>query len=258
MTDRSDFDALVAEAGAVSVDGWDFSWLDGRATEERPPWGYVRALVPRVAAAVALLDVQTGGGEVLGEVLDAARPKPAVVAATESWPPNIARAHRRLAPFGGTVVEVADTAGFPFDDGAFDLVISRHPVVTRWDEVARVLRPGGRYFAQHVGSGSNHELADFFIGPRPIGTARTSAAAVAAARAQGLELLDLQEATMRVEFFDIGAVVFFLRKVIWTVPDFDVNRYRDRLQALHRQIEADGGFVSTAPRFLIEFEKPEH
>ena len=33
-----DFDALVAEADAAPVDGWDFSWLDGRATESRPSW----------------------------------------------------------------------------------------------------------------------------------------------------------------------------------------------------------------------------
>ena len=38
------FDELVAEADAVSVAGWDFSWLDGRATEQRPPWGYQRLL----------------------------------------------------------------------------------------------------------------------------------------------------------------------------------------------------------------------
>ncbi|MDQ1680297.1 MAG: hypothetical protein QOI42_1156, partial [Frankiaceae bacterium] len=41
------FDALVAEANAVAVDGWDFSWLDGRATEERPPWGYARTMSER-------------------------------------------------------------------------------------------------------------------------------------------------------------------------------------------------------------------
>ncbi|MCX0245754.1 SAM-dependent methyltransferase, partial [Streptomyces drozdowiczii] len=42
------FDALVAEADSVSVDGWDFSWLDGRATEQRPSWGYARAMGERM------------------------------------------------------------------------------------------------------------------------------------------------------------------------------------------------------------------
>jgi SAM-dependent methyltransferase len=189
-------------------------------------------------------------------VLEAATARPTVIAATESWPPNVAIARGRLAPFDGLVAEVADDAALPFADGTFDLVISRHPVVTRWDEVARVLAPGGHYFAQHVGSGSNRELTDFLMGPQPIGTARTPEAAVAAATAVGLEVVDLQRATMRVEFFDVGAVVFFLRTVIWTVPDFDIDRYRDRLRALHDHIHAHGSFVSTAPRFLIELTAP--
>lgn len=38
------FDALVAEAEAADVSGWGFDWLAGRASEERPPWGYARLL----------------------------------------------------------------------------------------------------------------------------------------------------------------------------------------------------------------------
>lgn len=34
------FKELMAEATSAPVDGWDFSWLDGRAEEERPSWGY--------------------------------------------------------------------------------------------------------------------------------------------------------------------------------------------------------------------------
>ena len=49
----------------VPVEGWNFSWLDGRATEQRPSWGYQRLLGAKLAAAGAALDIQTGGGEVL-------------------------------------------------------------------------------------------------------------------------------------------------------------------------------------------------
>lgn len=59
------FEDLVAEAASASVGGWDFSWLDGRATEERPSWGYQRQLSQRLANATAALDLETGGGEVL-------------------------------------------------------------------------------------------------------------------------------------------------------------------------------------------------
>jgi hypothetical protein len=59
-----------------------------------------------------------------------------------------------------------------------------------------------------------------------------------------------------VEFFDIGAVVYFLRKVIWTVPDFSVDRYRAQLRYLHRRIEDDGSFVSHTSRVLVEARRP--
>ena len=59
MTDR--FEELVAEADAVDVSGWGFSWLDGRATEQRPSWGYQRLMAGRLARVSAALDVQTGG-----------------------------------------------------------------------------------------------------------------------------------------------------------------------------------------------------
>ncbi|MDT7696447.1 MAG: hypothetical protein QOI75_5814, partial [Pseudonocardiales bacterium] len=62
------FEDLVTEADSVSVDGWDFSWLAGRATEERPSWGYQRLLGERLAGAAAAVDLQTGGGEVLAGV----------------------------------------------------------------------------------------------------------------------------------------------------------------------------------------------
>ena len=138
------FEALIAEATSVSVDGWDFAWLDGRATEERPPWGYARMLTDQVGRTSALLDVQTGGGEVVAEVLDHAASPPRRIAATEAWTPNAMLARRALTQFGGSVVEVLPAADLPFVDRSFDLVSSRHPVVTRFDEVARVLARAGR------------------------------------------------------------------------------------------------------------------
>ncbi|WP_327244591.1 class I SAM-dependent methyltransferase [Streptomyces sp. NBC_01320] len=252
--ERARFDALVAEADAVSVDGWDFSWLDGRATEQRPSWGYARAMGERLGRARAALDIQTGGGEVL-----ASAPKlPPLTAATESWPPNIAHATARLHPLGVVVVADADEPPLPFGDAAFDLVTSRHPVTTWWTEIARVLRPGGTYFSQQVGPASVFELVEYFLGPQPPEArgARDPQRAGAEAEAAGLEVVDLRLETLRTEFFDIGAVVYFLRKVIWMVPGFTVEQYRPQLAALHHLIETEGPFVAHTTRFLIEARKP--
>lgn len=249
------FEDLVTEGEAEPTEGWDFSWFQGRATEQRPSWGYARSLASRVATVGAVLDVQTGGGEVLAEVLGRAGP-PAVVAATESWPPNAALARKRLAPFGADVREVADEEALPFAEAGFDLVASRHPTVVIWDEIARVLRPGGTYFSQQVGAGSNRELTDFMMGPQPVSGRRSPEVAATEAQRAGLEVVDLRHESLEVRFGDVGAVVYFLRKVLWTVPGFSVDRYRDRLLAMHQQIEHHGSFVSHAQRFLIEARRP--
>ncbi|WP_030203293.1 class I SAM-dependent methyltransferase [Streptomyces sp. NRRL S-87] len=248
------FDKLVAEAESVSVEGWDFSWLDGRASEQRPSWGYQRMLGERLARASAALDIQTGGGEVLA----GAGPLPPLMVATESWPPNVAKATRLLHPLGAAVVVDPDEPPLPFGDEAFDLVSSRHPVTIWWSEIARVLRPGGTYFSQQVGPASVFELVEYFLGAQPeeVRRARHPDDAVRDAEAAGLEVVDLRAERLRTEFGDIGAVIYFLRKVIWMVPGFTVARYKDRLRELHDKIEDEGPFVAHTARFLIEARRP--
>ncbi|OZF52567.1 methyltransferase domain-containing protein [Rhodococcus sp. 14-2470-1a] len=247
------FEELVAEAESVSVDGWDFSWLDGRATEQRPSWAYQRLMGEKLGQASAALDIQTGGGEVLA----GAPTIPPVMAATESWPPNVAKATGLLRPRGVVVVAEQDEPPLPFADGAFDLVTSRHPATVWWDEISRVLQPGGKYFAQHVGHSSVFELVEFFLGQQPesVRRGRHYEDESGQARAAGLEVVDLRFERLKIEFFDIGAVVYFLRKVIWMVPGFTVDQYRGRLRELHDLIEAEGPFVAHSSRFLIEARK---
>ena len=203
----------------------------------------------------AALDLQTGGGEVLATIPAG----PPILVTTESWPPNVPVARRNLASLGARVVPVANAlADLPFGDAAFNLVVSRHPEGVRWDEVARVLRPGGTYFSQDVGHGSVHELTEFMLGPQPEpdGPTRAPQWSVRGAEAAGLTVVDLREFRGRMEFCDIAAVVHFLRKVIWIVPGFTPGAYRERLRALHERIEAEGPFVATTVRFLIEARKP--
>jgi SAM-dependent methyltransferase len=244
------FEQLVDEAEAAPVDGWDFSWLDGRATEQRPSWRYQQTMGQRMATARAALDIQTGGGEVLAGVPEL----PRLTVATEAWPPNLAKATRLLAPRGVAVVADDDEPPLPFADGSFDLVVSRHPVVAHWSEIARVLAPGGTYFSQQVGPASVFELVEFFLGPQPesVRSRRDPAQAAAAAEAVGLRVADLRSESLRIELFDVGAVVYLLRKVIWLVPGFTVEQYRSRLRELHDRVQVDGPFVAHSSRFLIE------
>ena len=247
------FDDLVSEAVAAPIDGWDFSWLDGRATEERPSWGYQRQMSQRLATASAALDLDTGGGEVLA----GAQTFPPTMVALETWPPNAALATKLLHPRGVVVVAARDEPRLPFADEAFDLVTSRHPITVRWNEIARVLRPGGSYFAQQIGPVTMSELVEYFIGPQPQKWAELHPDTQSSqAKAAGMQVVQIRMEQQRAEFFDIGAVIYFLRKVVWTVPDFSIDRYREQLRELHERIEADGPFVAHATRLLVEARKP--
>lgn len=113
------------------------------------------------------------------------------------------------------VVVDPDEPPLPFTDDSFDLVTSRHPATVWWVEIARVLRPGGTYLAQHVRPESLRELCKFFLGPqRQVPHPRHPDRESAAAAAVGLEMKTLRMERLRVEFFDIGAVICFLRKVV--------------------------------------------
>jgi hypothetical protein len=122
-----------------------------------------------------------------------------------------------------------------------------------------VLRPGGTYLAQHVGPASLRELFEHFLGPQPPDVLRRrhpddeADAAVAA----GLRPVRLRTESLRVEFGDVGAVVWFLRRVIWIVPGFTVAGHLDRLRDLHDRVVRDGPFVAHSTRTLVEAVKPD-
>ncbi|OLT17930.1 methyltransferase type 11 [Serinicoccus sp. CUA-874] len=247
------FEDLVAEAVAADVTGWGFGWLEGRASEERPPWGFARLLAGRLATVDRALDIDTGGGE----VVDEAPELPADMVVTESWPPNAERARATLQPRGVRVVETEPGAPLPLDSAWFDLVSSRHPVSPDWPEIHRVLRPGGEYLAQHVGPASAFELIEFFLGPLPESRqGRDPVHEVADAEQAGLRVDDLRTARCRMVFHDIGAVVWVLRKCVWWVPDFDVERYAEPLRRLDAQLRRGEPFVAHSTRHLISARRP--
>ncbi|TDC76560.1 class I SAM-dependent methyltransferase [Streptomyces hainanensis] len=107
----------------------------------------------RVAAADRLLDVDTGGGELLASL----GPLPRHSWATEGWPPNVAVARERLEPLGVTVLPTPGSEALPLPDASVDVVLNRHGRLAA-REVARVLRPGGVLLTQQVGSDDRAEL----------------------------------------------------------------------------------------------------
>ncbi|WP_433202522.1 methyltransferase domain-containing protein [Dactylosporangium sp. CS-047395] len=233
-----EYERLVTEASEVPLRGWDFSWLEGRATGSDPSWSYPD--LARAHLRAALLDIDTGGGELLASLHP-----PRGTIATEGYAPNVAVARERLAPLGVEVRHAPDVT-LPLEDACVDLVLDRHG---RLDaaEVARVLRPGGELLTQQVGSADCAELNAALGAPPAYARPWTAEIAARALTAAGLRVTDVREEFPPLAFADVGAVVYQLRAVPWQVRDFTVARYADALERLH----ARGGITVRAHRFLI-------
>ena len=45
--------------------GWDFSYINKRVKRQEPPWDYIRIAKRLVKNCHSMLDIDTGGGEIL-------------------------------------------------------------------------------------------------------------------------------------------------------------------------------------------------
>jgi SAM-dependent methyltransferase len=247
---HADFDALVAEALAEPTEGWNFARFGARMRSTHPSWRYWDLVAEAAASAPSLLDLGTGGGEQLAGLCERVEERPPLTVATESWPPNVPVAARRLAPLG---IQVVHTEGaphndeqapdeplgrLPFRDGAFPLVIDRHEAFNA-QEVARVLAPDGVFITQHVGSDYRdlHDLLDEPWTPAaPVDRALIARQVTAA----GLTVEGGGDAEVVLTFADVGVLGWYLRLVPWAVPTVDVERDPGRLRAAHERILTDG------------------
>jgi SAM-dependent methyltransferase len=254
MTSDHTFDQLVREALEAPFEGWDFSYLNGRKSDYTLPWDYSARVRARMQGIGAMLDIGTGGGEILASLA----PFPPRVCATETYPPNVAIARERLEPLG---VDVRDTSGdpdnlrLPFDDGAFDVVLNRHESYVP-GEVSRILKPGGHFITQQCGGYGEVDLIEYFKGKiEPMDW--TAAVASRQLEEVGFEIIDSQEVYPEYSFLDIGAVVYTFKAIPWLLNDFTVEKYRDPLLAMHEHIQKHGSFTVRDQRFFVEAVKPQ-
>ncbi|MEV8516320.1 methyltransferase domain-containing protein [Dactylosporangium sp. NPDC051484] len=246
MNGRREFEQLVAEAVDAPLKGWDFSWLAGRVSGSNPSWSYPELAGELVRGSTSLLDVDTGGGELLASLA----PLPARSIAVEGWAPNFPVAQERLVPLG-VDVRYAPGVTLPVDERSVDMVLSRHGRLNP-DEVARVLMPGGRLLTQQVGSDDCTEINNALEAPEAHASVWNARIAADALTTAGLTVLDVREEWPSFTFYDIGALVYQLRAVPWQVRDFTVGQYEEPLRRIDEHIRTNGEFRVHAHRFLIQ------
>ncbi len=242
------FEEMLTEIARQDFSGWDFSAIKNRWKEYNTSWDYTALVRERMKKASSMLDMGTGGGELLATL----QPYPPKISATEGWKPNIEIARQRLEPLGVKVYAFETSDDLPLPDNSFDLIINRHEEYAI-AELKRIMQPGAIFLTQQVGGKNllalNQALQDGVYFPYADWTLQKAVTELAEA---GFQILDTKEEFPDTDFYDIGAVLYYLKAAPWQVEDFSLDKYYDKLAAIHNQIELEGKFTVKSHYFLIE------
>ena len=235
--------------------GWDFSHIDGRWDCPEPPWDYRTIVKTYLKDTDILLDMGTGGGEVL---LTLNHPYENTYA-TEAYLPNFELCEKILSPLGITVARTYNDEArldkLPFENDSFDFIINRHESFDL-SEVDRTLRRGGYFITQQVGRKNDNEFMERFnesyFSHSPSHTIKNYTDTL---KKLGFEIVKTEEVHFPVKFYDVGALVFYAKIVVWVFPGFSVKTHLEKLFDCQRQIEKNGFLQGTGHRFLIAARK---
>ena len=239
--------------------GWDFSHLDGRWDSPEAPWDYRTIVKSYLKDTDILLDMGTGGGEVLLSINHTHKN----TYATEAYEPNYELCKKVLSPLGITVARTYTDENFssddtiPFDDNFFDVVINRHESFDL-SEVDRVLKRGGYFITQQVGGRNfieyEQKLNDNFTmqNKNPAHAIENYTNTLAGL---GYKILKTEEAQYPVKFYDVGALVFYAKIIAWGFPGFSVKTHLSKLFECQREIVEKGFLLGTGHRFYFVAQK---
>lgn len=242
--------------------GWDFSHIEPHRMRSEPLfWDYRAMAKSLLRPEQELLDMGTGGGELL-ESLGHPYERTSV---TEGWDVNLELCRKRLAPKGVRVERWSDPPErLPFADESFDVVLNSHESYGI-DEVRRVLKPGGIFLTEQVGGENSAPLRAFLLPERSANLAHSDADDAGfvfdlthereSVEQAGFEVLAAAEQYPKSKFFDVGAIVWYCRIVVWEFPGFSVEKCFDKLAELQKRLERDGYIANREHRFMLMLRK---
>jgi len=241
--------AWLAEERVAHIHGWDFSHIHGRYTEEDDlPWEFRELIHRHRTDDMQLLDMDTGGGELL---LSLHHPNERT-AAIEGYPPNVKLCKEVLLPLGIDFKEADGEETLPFPDESFDIVTNRHGAYDA-AELRRVLRPGGLFLTQQVGADNDRELVRLLLPhiEQALEPEQCLDARVSELLGQGFEVLESGEARRPIRFYDVGALVWFARIIEWEFPGFSVENCLEQLYEAQAILDRAGVIEGSIHRFYI-------
>ena len=247
MDELKDF--WLAEESRSMV-GWDFSTLDNRWEMEDLPWDYFEIVNKYLRAEDKLLDMGTGGGELLLQINHPYNN----TYVTEGYKPNYELCQKNLMPLGITV-KFVENDNIPYDDEMFDIVLNRHDTYNPV-EVNRVLKPDGIFITQQVGNDNSKEISEFLLGKRKnLFPNNYLPIALKQITDYGFKIIDSGEKYAEIKFFDIGALVYYAKIIEWEFEGFSVQKCYNKLVELQNKIDDCGYVTSVEHRYYFVARK---
>lgn len=246
------YDLWKQEEDSAHIHGWDFSHIDGRFKEEHDlPWDYEKIVRHYLSFCERIMDYDTGGAEFL---LSLGHPY-SLTSATEGYKPNVALCRERLLPLGVDFRECSTPEKIPFDNESFDLIINRHGGFVP-NEIRRLLKNEGIFVTEQVGCNNNRDLIEMVLPDTPVMYPDLKLLVQKKAfEDNGFQIVTADETYRPIEFYDVGAFVWFARIIKWEFPDFSVDRCFERLLKMQENIDKYGKIQGTIHRYLIVARK---
>ncbi|OQO71305.1 methyltransferase [Enterococcus villorum] len=238
---------LKSEENQKNFSGWDFSYLENKWFCETPSWDYQQLVLSHLKKEMILLDMGTGGGELLQTF---AHPyhKTAV---TEGYLPNYHLLLKKLQPLGVNVQFVDEDDLLNFADDSFDLVINSHESFSV-AEVKRVLKSNGLFISQQVGDFNGLNLASRLIpeAKKDHFSFHLSLVKEELERNQ-FQVLFCEEDYLNQRFFDMDGLIFYVRTIPWEFSNFSVEKNFKQLKMLHEELKRHGFIYNLQHRFVF-------
>ena len=255
MNEEKLMELWIQEESNAKLIGWDFSYLQGRYKEydETLPWDYKELIKQHLKPTDTLLDIDTGGGEFL---LSLEHPHQ-LTSACEAYLPNVEHCEKRLIPLGINFKANTSYKKLPFTESSFDIIINRHGDFDV-NEIYRLLKPGGIFITQQIGHENDRDLVSMLLPNAQVGyEGYYLDGVVQSFEKLGCKILMNQEAYPPIEFYDVGALIWFAKIIEWEFVGFNVEACKDRLYQVNQIIKEKGKVQGTTHKFVVVIQKME-
>ena len=231
-------------------EGWDFSYIKNRIKQDKPSWDYIKIAKKLIKNKKSLLDIDTGGGEILLSISHLPKNSFAI----EGYHPNVLIARKNLKKAGVKVIEADSAHKFPFKDNSFDIILNRHGTINA-KEIYRVLKKKGLFITQQVDPKVNFLDLIHEFKKKPKWTFNTLSYRRKEMKKVGFDIIKAKNWHGKIIFKDVGAIVYLLKATPWMVDNFSVRTHLIYLEKLQSKLKKKGKLRYSLGNFLIVARK---